>query len=36
MSKQGAVDAIEGVLGDVIKEGSEGWLWQRRRGHDWM
>ncbi len=35
-SKQGAVGAIEGVLGDVLKEGSEGWLWWCRRGHDWM
>ncbi len=35
-SKEGAVGAIEGVLGDVIKEGSEGWLWRHRRGNDWM
>jgi hypothetical protein len=35
-SKQGAVGAIEGVLGDVIEEGSEGWLWRHRRGHDWL
>ena len=35
-SKQGAVGAIEGVLGDVVEEGSEGWLWRRRRGHNWM
>ncbi len=35
-SKQGAVGAIEGVLGDVVKEGSEGWLWWRRRSHNWM
>jgi hypothetical protein len=26
-SKQGAIGAIEGVLGDVVEEGSEGWLW---------
>ncbi len=35
-SKQGAVGAIEGVLGDIVEEGSEGWLWRRRRGHNWM
>jgi hypothetical protein len=35
-SKQGAVGAIEGVLGDAVEEGSEGWLWQRRHGHNWM
>jgi hypothetical protein len=33
-SKQGAVGAIKRVLGDVVEEGSEGWLWRRRRGHD--
>jgi hypothetical protein len=35
-SKQGGLGAIKGVLGDVVKEGSEGWLWQCRRGHNWM
>ncbi len=35
-SKQGGVGAVEGVLGDVIKKGSEGWLWRRMRGHDWL
>ncbi len=33
-SKQGAVGAIKGVLGDIVKEGSEGWLWQHRCGYD--
>jgi hypothetical protein len=35
-SKQGAIGAIKGVLWDVIEEGSEGWLWRRRHGHDWL
>jgi hypothetical protein len=35
-SKQRAVGAIKEVLGDVIEEGSEGWLWRRRRGHNWL
>ena len=35
-SKQGAIDAIEGVIGDVVEEGSEGRLWRRRRGNDWL
>jgi hypothetical protein len=35
-SKEGAIGAIKGVLGDIVEEGSEGWLWRRRRGHDWL
>ncbi len=35
-SKQEAIGAIEGVLGYVVKEGSEGWLWWCRCSHDWL
>ncbi len=27
---------VTSVVKDVVEEGSEGWLWRRRRGHDWM